>query len=53
MIGNQIVHRMTINVGVRNLDDVRDSILVRPRHEILRQRKIESNWQKKKSRLLK
>ena len=52
-IGNEIVQRMTINVGVRNLDEVRDSILVRPQHEMVQQTKIESNWQKKKSRLLK
>ena len=52
-IGNQILQRLTINVGVRNLDAVGDSILVRPRHEMARQRKIKSNWQKKKSRLLK
>ena len=52
-IGNQIVQRMTINVGVRNLGEVRDSIFVRPRHEMVQQRKIEANWQKKKRRLLK
>ena len=42
-IGNEIVQRMTINVGVRNLDEVRDSILVRPQHEMVQQTKIESN----------
>ena len=52
-IDNQILQRLTINDGVRNLDEVGDSILVRPRHEMVQQRKIKSNWQKRESRLLK